>query len=305
MKKLFENFWIKIIALIFGLLLWFHVATEKIYIYQINLPISEIILDNNLTLAATPPESLMVTVSATGKRLMRKKWRRQGLKVIATQYGTGRQTISLTTSNTVIAYPANEISLDEINFPPVLTLNIDELDERTVPIEADVKLEADDGFAVSGMYIQSSREVRITGPKSVINKIPVIFTEQKKLSGLRNSFDLTLPLATPVGHGITLQPDSVVYAIEVVPVKTRTFLNIPIAVYNISPDTDYSLEPASVKVELTGPPSEIELLNRSVLVASTDYTLMDSTGRAPIKVDCPPKFKIKAVSDSMVQILLR
>ncbi len=40
MKSLLENFWLKIVALIMGLLLWFHVATEKIYNYEVRVPIS-------------------------------------------------------------------------------------------------------------------------------------------------------------------------------------------------------------------------------------------------------------------------
>ena len=63
MLKLFQNIWLKIIALGLGLLLWFHVATEKIYIYEITLPLKEIVLKDDFTLSNDPPESLTVTVS--------------------------------------------------------------------------------------------------------------------------------------------------------------------------------------------------------------------------------------------------
>ena len=50
MLGVFNNIWIKLVALAMGLLLWFHVVTEKRYNYQLSLPVKEIALKNDLTL---------------------------------------------------------------------------------------------------------------------------------------------------------------------------------------------------------------------------------------------------------------
>ena len=127
MTKLFENLWLKIIALFFGLLLWFHVATEKNYTYQLYLPVSKIILKDGLTLNSKPPDSLMVTVSATGKQLMRKKWRSRGLKIIASQFTSGQYDLNLNTSNVLITSTTTDVTLSEILSPSNIKISVDKI----------------------------------------------------------------------------------------------------------------------------------------------------------------------------------
>ena len=64
MPKLFENFWVKIAALVLAVLLWLHVATDKTYQMQLALPLTQVELSGDLTLTEPPPESVLVVVTA-------------------------------------------------------------------------------------------------------------------------------------------------------------------------------------------------------------------------------------------------
>lgn len=302
MVKILDHFWLKVIALILGLLLWFHVATEKVYNYQFQLPVEEVTLEPDLALLEPPPGSLMVVVSATGKQLLRQKWRDRGLKIIATQFRQGRHQLKLTTANTFLASPSVDVSLDEIISPTTVVLRIDQRAEAMVKVMPDIISEPDEGFAVSRVSTSIPDEVTIRGPQSTIRRITEVSTERKELSGLRNSLELTLPLALPNSYGVTLDPDSVSVILQVVPVKTRVFDDVPIVVYNSPPGQNILVQPVSIRVELTGPPSEIDLLNKNALIASADYSKIDESGRTPLKIDCPPKFRVKKSSVDSVTL---
>jgi YbbR domain-containing protein len=302
MAKIFEHFWIKVIALVLGLLLWFHVATEKVYNYQLRLPLNEVVLDNDLTLAQAPPESLMIMVSATGKQLMRQKWRERGVKVVANQFGTGRHQLQLSPSNTSLASPARDISLEDIVSPKTLTLMVDRIGEEHVKVQPDLITEPEKGYAVSRISTPEPSEVTITGPQSQIRKITEISTVQKELSGLRNDVTLTLPLAKPDIFGVTLDPDSVSLTVEIVAVKTRVFENVPIVIYNTPSGQTAISSPSALTIELTGPPADIDLLNRNAIIASADFTKLSTDGKAPVKIDCPSKFRVKNSSADSVSI---
>ena len=112
--KILDHFWLKITALVLGLLLWFHVATEKTYNYQLPLPVEEVSLEKGLALSQAPPDSIVAVVSATGKQLLRQKWRERGLRIIATQFSAGRHELQLTTSNTFLISPSADVSLDDL-----------------------------------------------------------------------------------------------------------------------------------------------------------------------------------------------
>jgi hypothetical protein len=147
--------------------------------------------------------------------------------------------------------------------------------------------------------------VEIIGPRSLLERFQTVFTEQKKFTGLKNNVIITVPLVPPAGYGISLKPDSVTLSIKVIPVKTRVYENLPVMVFNAPPNRTYSLDPASITVELTGPPSDIDLLNRKALTVSIDYKLLNQGGFAPVKIDCPSNFRVKKSSADSVQVIPR
>jgi len=303
--KLLDNFWLKAIALIMGFLVWFHVITEKTYNYELNMPVTEIALKDSLTLAKPPPDSLLVTVSANGKDLMRKKWRHRGLRINATQYPAGRYSMNLNATNTSLINPSGKISLDEVVLPTQVVLNIDPEAVVTLPVTSDIDAVADEGFAVSREITVLPAEVELVGPRSALSGYTTIFTEKKELISLRNSITLTLQLVTPSGYGYRVRPDSVTVSIEVVPVKTRVYNDLTVVVFNSPPNQVVTTEPSTVRVELTGPPQDIDLLNRNALTVSVDYRQVSPDGLAAPKIDCPLDFKVKRSSVDSVLIIVR
>ena len=138
MSSVLENLPIKLVAMILGLLLWFHVATEKEYSFELRLPLTDVFLDSGLTLSEYPPDSVLVVVSSTGKLLLRNEWRRDGLRVNAAQFPAGRHNLALTSSNTSLLSGASYVALDEIVLPSTIELNIDSETERQVPVQLNI-----------------------------------------------------------------------------------------------------------------------------------------------------------------------
>jgi len=304
MAKPLENIWIRIIALFMGLLLWFHVATDKVYKYRLALPISDIVLDERLTLVDSPPDSMTVVVSASGKQLLRRKWRQRGVRILATQLPIGRHAVNLTTTNTSLVGAGGEVTLDEVVSPTSLLLNVDYKAESRVTVMPNITILPDEGFAISRVSRPEPTEVTLVGARSRVRTVTTVSTEPKELSNLRDNLTMTLPLATPAGYKMMLKPDSVIITVEIVAVKTRVFEDIPIVVYNAPNDQLVSPQPSVLRIELTGPPEDIDSLDRNVLVASADFRRLDSNGLAPVKINCPSNFKVKKSSADMVRIVV-
>ncbi|MFQ6008538.1 MAG: YbbR-like domain-containing protein, partial [Candidatus Zixiibacteriota bacterium] len=186
MVKLLDNIWLKIIALVVGLLLWFHVATEKVYNHQVQLPLTEIALAEGLTLADNPPDSITVVVKAKGKQLLRSKWRQQGIKVNATQLSAGRYTLNLSTSNTSLFDASNLVTLDEVVSPTMLSLKLDYKAEKTVKVLLDISTIPDEGYAISSISDPEPPEATLIGPRSLVRQFTTVYTENEDLIVLRN-----------------------------------------------------------------------------------------------------------------------
>lgn len=303
MIKLLENLWLKFLALIMGLLIWFHVATDKTYNHELYLPLVQIDLADSLTLTKNPPDSFLVSVSAKGKQLLRKKWRSEGIRISALGLSVGEHSISLSTSNAFIGASTDNVTLEEIILPAQITLSVDSVGTVTVPVTSDIDAEPDDGFAVSFPMKVEPSMVTLRGAKSQLARFGTILTEKTRLSGLRNDVTMRLALVTPPSFGVTLSPDSVTVSLEVIPVKTRVFEQIPVVIYNVPPGLAVTAEPANITIELTGPPETIETLQKTAITASADFRQADEYGETPLNVDYPLNFNLKKASHSAVKLI--
>ncbi len=291
-------------AILMGLFLWFHVATDKEYTHQLNLPITEINLGDSLSLNSDIPDSLQVIVTATGKQLLRKKWRSRGLRINASQFRPGKHNINLTISNTSIVGSGTEVSLNEIIFPNSLFLNIDYKEEKYLPVNIDLSINTDDGYTVDRIEESIPKEIFVSGSRTFIQNIFSISTEYREINGLRNNITLILPVLKPDFADVEIVPDSVTVTVVVVPVRTRVFKNLPVIAFNAPYDKNFSINPATITIELIGPPSEIDLLNKNTLAASVDFLRLNPENKKlELKIDFPSKFKLKSVSTDSVEII--
>ena len=303
MKRLLQNFWLKIVAFVLGFVVWVHVATNQMYNHEVTLPVTEISLGDDLALTDPPPDSVRAAVSATGKQLLRRKWRQQGLRIDAGSYRAGRYILNLTTENTSLAHPTTEVRLREIMSPRSMQLNIDAEASAQVPIVPNLEVTADEGFAVSHTFSVIPPAVEVSGPRSKLREIDTIYTIPHKLSSLRNPVTISLPLAHPSGYGFRVEPETVSVSIAVFPAKTRVFELVPIQVFNSPAEARSRTEPAFVRVELTGPPEDIDRLDPNALTLSVDYRGMTVSHRAAIRFDCPPAFRLRSLSADSVTII--
>jgi len=304
MRFLLDNFWLKMLALLMGLLVWIHVATEKTYTYQLKLPVTRVELKVHHTLAALPPESLTVIVSAKGKQLMQNAWRDQGIRINASKLLAGEYVLNLTPENTSLMSPSKNLRLDEVVSPTPIDLNIDVESKVEVPVIPDITVTPDDGYAVAGKVEVTPPNAIVTGAKSVVKQLKAVYTESRELGTVRNSVTVTAPLVAPRGLAMRLEPDSATLTVTIVPVRTRIYEHLPVAVFNAPPGRVVTANPTSVRVELSGPPGEIDLLNRNALTVSVDFLRRDAvTGMAPVKIDCPANFRVKKTSADSVRLI--
>jgi YbbR domain-containing protein len=160
----------------------------------------------------------------------------------------------------------------------------------------------DDGFAARTVQRSEPSEITIRGARSKLQEITRVLTEQMEVTGVRNNIEVVLKVQRPAGYGITIDPDTVRVNIEIVPVKTRLFEKIPIIVYNSPSGKRVRPMPLTIDIEMTGPPDEINLLNRNALIASVDFGKLSASDSAPIKIDCPNHFKVKSTSAQFVKL---
>jgi YbbR domain-containing protein len=304
MPKLFENLWVKIAALLLAILLWFHVATEKVYQNEINLPLTLVDLAEDLVLVEPPPESVTVLVSAVGKRLLRTDWKKRGAKLVVTGSRAAKFKTEVSTSNLSLV-KADKVDLIEVLAPREVVLKCEIRTEKVVPIRSRVVVLPDEGYAADDNDSIVPASAVVSGPRNPVSRLRFIETEEKIVEGVRNDFSMRVALSLPDTYGMTVDPDSVVSYVRVTPVKRRVFENINIGLINSPDGENYDILPSSLALRVAGKSGDIDSLSADLISVIADYILTDSNGFIPVQIAVPPSISVLYQSVDSVKLITR
>jgi len=304
MPKLFENLWAKLAALLLAFLLWFHVATDKTFQYETNLELTQIGLNDELSLSAPPPDEFRIIVSATGKRLLRSDWKKAGLRLMIDRSRPGRAKINFDQDNLTLVKSDN-IELINIISPRDIILEFDRKIQKEVPVSSTVTVIPDQGFVISKPDSLVPNQVTITGPRKLLNSVRFIETVPDSVAGIRNNLSMRVPLVYPDIYGLEIFPDTISYIVNVSPIKTRVFSNISIQMINKPSQTDSALliQPDKLEIRIGGIPFIVDSLKPDIFSATVNYTEFDSLGYAPIELTVPLSLSIISQSADSVKLI--
>ncbi|MFH2037098.1 MAG: hypothetical protein ABIJ45_11895 [Candidatus Zixiibacteriota bacterium] len=299
MAKLYENLWVRIASVILAFLLWFHVVTDKVYQKDIYLPLKVIDITGDLELVDPPPDSIGVTVSATGKRLLRTDWKKRGLKLLLNRGRPGHFRTELGTDN-VSLVGAENVDLISILDPREVTLNCDTKISRELPVVSRVAINPDEGFIVSTVDSIVPTTIIATGPNKSLAMLNNVETISKTFDNVRNNFDRKVALKMPDMYGIHFEPDSVVAYIEVMPIKRKTLSDVEIRLINVPPLEKYTFKPQTIELSISGTSEIIDSIRADQISVIADFALRDTTGKIPLNIVLPAKATLVSKSNESI-----
>jgi len=297
----FDNLWVKLAAVVLAVLLWFHVATDKVYQHQYTLPLTQVDLDENLVLIEPPPDSVTVSVSASGKILLRTDWKRNGVKLIADRSHAGKFKVDVSTSNLSLAR-ADKVALVEVIGPREMYFTCDRKATKELPVKSRLVVVPDEGYAVYSSDSVVPNIVSVSGPNRLINAKEFVETEELVLENTRNSFTKKLGLASNDVYGMSFDPDSVSIFVTVGPVRRKVFQDLKVTLINAPQLRQYKLTPAEIEIQVSGQAETIDNLSTGLISVIADYILTDSAGYIPIQVVLPPSISLIRKSDDSVKL---
>lgn len=304
MAKLFENLWVKVAAIILAILLWFHVATDKVYQNEITIPLSQVDLAGDLVLLEPPPDSVTVTVSATGKTLLRTDWKKRGARLAVNLSRAGKFKTEMSTGNLSLV-KAEKVELIDVIAPREVFFSCDWKGEKEVPVKSRVVVLPDEGYAVDDNDSLVPGVVRITGPRSLMATIDHVETVKANLENVRNNFTKKIAVASPDVYGMSIEPDSVVVFVGVVPIRRKVLSDVPIKLINSPPKRLFDVAPRSTELTVAGKADAIDSLTPNLVSAIADYVLADGNGVIPVQVIVPPAISLLHKSVDSVRIAER
>ncbi|MDD5530262.1 MAG: hypothetical protein PHX21_09575 [bacterium] len=200
-KSIVANKGLKVFSFLTAVLLWFYVATEKIYEKEVRIPVFYTNLRSGLSVVKLPPQEVQVTLKGSGKELL---WVDKRLKIILdlSSKGIGWHRIDLKEDNINIPN-GSKIIVKEPPNPGSFVIRIDKRIKKQVKIVPDMK----------NNYITEINPsfVEITGGSGDVYPISAILTEQIPFV---ENFPETLHLKLLIPEDVTSNIDSVIVILK-------------------------------------------------------------------------------------------
>jgi YbbR domain-containing protein len=257
-------------SLAVALILWIMVATEKIYSYQIRVPIEIVRLAQNKTLLEPIPENAVIEVQGKGRSLIA-AWFYDVRFRLEFPTINKSQTINLSNYLSYLDLPATfALQVQEIIEPKSIDLKIDNSVERKVPVILSEEIKVENGY-VCANHSFGPDSVVITGPASKVNQIDHIPSGVVEQHSTTSEFSHRITLPNPEPGILEISPQNVQIHIDIQLLVDRIVYKIPIMIRNVRNDLEVAAIPPELALKVKGGEKIVAALQASDIKAEIDY----------------------------------
>ncbi|MCK4427125.1 MAG: hypothetical protein KAW16_01430 [candidate division Zixibacteria bacterium] len=302
-KFIFENLGFKIVAVVMALLLWFHVATEKVYEYTKSFPVKISNIPEELILSQEVPEEVQVKIQGKGKELLKLLLMEQkNLQIDIGDFRVGENNYSFKPEEIPIPQGL-DLRVKEILSPQSMKIKLDRLIEKKVPIRSQITILPEEGYLLIGEVSLDSHEVVISGPRRLVRKIKSIQTEKKGLEGVTESISDQIGLTLPEGYNLELSFEKVNFSADIQKAIGKEILSVPVETVNLPEGRKVKVQPDSINVVIFGGENVVNQLTKDQIKVTIDCATVKRNKETKLQplVKLPPIVSlIRTEPDSLV-----
>ena len=302
-KFILQNSGFKIVAVVMALLLWFHVATEKVYEYTKNFPVEMSNVPEGLVLAREVPKEVQVKIQGKGKELLKLLlMEKRILQIDIGDFRAGENNYDFKSEE--IPMPEDlYLRVEEIESPKSIRVNLDRLIEKKVPIRSRITIVPEEGYIASGEMSLQPQEVSISGPRGFLRNITSIETEERVLENVTEVVSDRIALIPPEGHNVELSFNEVNFSAGVQKAVGKEITSVLVEIVNLARGRKVEVRPESISVVVFGGEDVVNRLTRDQIKVIVDCANAKRNEEAKLQpqVKLPPLVSlIRTEPDSLV-----
>jgi hypothetical protein len=280
MRFLTDNLLLKGVSLALAFGLWFVIAAETTSEIGLSVPLEMRNVPRNLELTGDPANNVEVRLRASPGIIHALNPGDVSAQVDLAGVREGERIIHLTPDSVRVPFGVNVVKIS----PATLVLRFEETAQGEVPIQPRVVGRPADGYEIGSIAARPAT-VRISGPRSRVDRTEGAFTEPVPIDGARaavtveRNVGLEDPLLRILGNPVVRVTVDVREEQE-----TRTFEAVAVAVRG----GDAVLKPAAVRIVVSGPRSLVAKLGADRFRPYVDVSGIAAPAEATVTVEVLP-----------------
>ncbi|MDH3478512.1 MAG: CdaR family protein [Gemmatimonadota bacterium] len=256
---LLDNWPIKVTALILAAILWAAVAAEEpsTQLVPVRLEI-EPPPGRSIVSSEHPPVQALFT--GTARELIKLYGRPPVIRKALPDSISGSEfqvQLSIADLGTI---EGAAVKVQQIE-PRTVTVQLDDVAQRSVPVIPRVALDPDSGYQLFGSIIVTPRNITIRGPEARISELDSVVTVALELRGVTNPVSQRLAIDTAGLGGLRLSHQEVLVEADVGGFAEKVLMGIPVVIVS-SPPGGWVSDPRLVSVTIRGRRIRLPALTR-------------------------------------------
>lgn len=296
----FRNFWLKVLALLLGTLLWMTVSGQQAERRITGVPV--VYRNTPAGLEITDQTSVVdINVRGLDSQLRSVLPRDFEARVDLTGGHPGAQSFSVRTDQ--IAAPLG-VEVTQVDPGEILTV-LEEAGTSLVPVRPLIEGTPAPGFVVSETHVEPAH-VTIIGPRRRVAGAAAATTDRVSIQGASATVAQNVSVGVP-DSSLRLQSATTArVTVRIEEADERTFPTIKIDLRNLEPGLRGEANPAVVAVHLRGAKSLLARIDADSIEAYVDVTGL-GTGRheVPVLVDARGTLVVASVRPAQITVNIR
>jgi YbbR domain-containing protein len=297
MSFLFQNIAWKILSLFVAFGIWFVVMSSNSI--EITKEVSlDLDIPSGLIVANEVPDRVSFRLSGSKFFLRTLANSLDSIRIDLTKAKAGPTYYKIEKDSLHLPIGVKILSISPSTINPVL----EPVDRRSVPVEVVKKNEVPNGYRLVRLQAMP-KNVRIKGPRNVLDRISVIRSQPVDLADIPASLKWDLPLAT--GYSSVVFDEEVQPKISVEVEPTGSNFRVAGVPLKVKASRNFSVNPDKVALYVNCPPNLIKTLTPERVRAYVDVPESKSgTYVREVKADLPRGVKLVRVVPERVQVQL-
>ncbi len=208
-----RNLGFKIVALVVALVLWFGVKTDRQTDVRYPVELELAPGSDDETIVGAVPEQVDVVFTGTGRELLRLGDGHYRIRKRLEPGPPGPRRVTLDVKD-VIGSGSPEVKPVSVE-PGVITVSVDRVVSKRVPLRAQADLEPAEGYAITGPIRFEPPTVTLIGARSILSEIDTLAVDLSGLRGSREPIRKAVSLSIPKYPSVVIQPDSIRVSVSV------------------------------------------------------------------------------------------
>jgi YbbR domain-containing protein len=190
--------------------------------------------------------------------------------------------------------------------PESIRIDLDRFVARKVPVESKIVMVPMDGYIQVGETNILPDSLVVTGPRSLVNTINKIETEEKTYRNLVKPIHGTIPMVPPQWETVKYALHQVKFQTDIQRIGERTISDIRVQVIRLPKSMKATVVPSTLSLKLQGGVKLLSKIEKEDISAIIDFRTRNRYGskKIPAIIKLPPEISLSEVRPEFFELVV-